>query len=179
MTRPAKLDFRKMNDSAYDHAGSTSEVVQMLVTEHVFQSTDLARNAAKVMAAARTHLGALIRDKDGRTYALTAAGPIAAMQYALDGLSDATVLHELLKTDTPRKSTQYGKFAWLASLPAKARQEFLDEYVAALLQVRATGIEPVEQLLYEWQQTARVYDDPELVAELATPINDPLGTAAE
>ena len=176
MTTSSLQGFTNLHDAAYDHAIPIPEAATMIVSEHTFQSTDLARSAAKVMAAARTHLGALIRDKDGRTYALTAAAPIAAMQYALDGLSDAVVLQELLKSEGPRRPTQYGKFAWLTSLPDEGQHEFLNEYIPALLQVRVTGIEPVEDLLYSWQQTARIHEDPALLAELSTPIDEPLGT---
>ena len=52
----------------------------------------------------------------------------------------------------------------------EAKLAFLEEFLATLQSVSATGPGPVEDLLYDWQQTARVLADPELTARLTANI---------
>jgi hypothetical protein len=127
------------------------------------------------MDAAHRPGGALIRDKDGTPFLLRAARTTALEQYALQGLRSAmrTVL-VLQQSTAERDPLHYGDFSWLATLPEHDQHEFVVEYVRALEAVEATGTEPVEQLVYEWQQTARAWADEDLRGELTADLPEPL-----
>ena len=141
-----------------------------------FQATDLARRARDVMSAARLPGGALIRDKDGTSFLLAPAGTVSREHYVLAGMKDAVrVLRLVAMPRSPdRDPVLYGDFAWLAELPDDAQCDFAWEYVRLLEAVPGRGTEPVEQMLYEWQQTARAYADEELRGELIGNLGAPL-----
>ena len=67
-------------------------------------------------------------------------------------------------------SLSYGTLSWMAPLSDDDKLAFLEEFLATLQSVSATGPGPVEDLLYDWQQTARVLADPELTARLTANI---------
>ena len=55
----------------------------------------------------------------------------------------------------------------------EAKLAFLEEFLATLKSVSATEPGRVEDLLYDWQQTARVLADPQLTARLTADIETP------
>jgi hypothetical protein len=146
-------------------------------TGTIYQSTDLARRAREVMEAAHQPGGALIRDKDGTSFLLAPARASTIGRYLLDGLRSAVrVFFALQMPVEDRDSLYYGSLAWLAILPDDDQREFVGQYVRALEDVEVTGLHFVEQLVYEWQQTARVWADEalrsELTADLPSPLHD-------
>jgi len=145
-----------------------------LAPDVVYQSTDLARRHREVVETARRPGGATIRDKDGEALLLTPASPVKRDRYVLRGLRAAVQLLALLRTDRDGDPLLYGSLAWLAVLPREDQVSFVWEYIRALQAVDGAGVEPVEQLLYEWQQTARAWVDDELRAELTSDLEEPL-----
>jgi hypothetical protein len=138
----------------------------------VFQSTDLARRSRTVMDAAGKPGGALVRDKSGRTFLIAAVSEVSRDQYALEHLRSAAVAMLMLSRDK-HDSLSYGTLSWMAPLSDEHKLAFLEEYLATLQSVSATGPGPVEDLLYDWQQTARVLADTELTARLTADIETP------
>jgi hypothetical protein len=146
-----------------------------IVPDLTFQATDLARRSREVLIAARTQSGAIIRDKDGESLLVEPATRSGRAQYELAGLRNGfRVLRLLALPAESRDPVLYGELAWLAALPAADQQQFVWEYVRALEAIDATGPEVVEQLLYEWRQTARAWADEALRGELLTPLSTPL-----
>lgn len=147
----------------------------MLVPDVTFQSTDLARRARDVLVAARTSSGAVIRDKDGESLLLEPARRAARRGYELEGLRRAVRLLGVLRLPAEQRDpVLFGEFAWAALLPEADQAQFVWEYVRALEAVSSTGSDTVEQLVYEWQQTARVWADEDLRSELTAPLDAPL-----
>jgi hypothetical protein len=140
----------------------------------LYQSTDLARRHREVVETARHPGGAVIREKDGEALLLTLAAPVLRDRYVLNGFRSAIQVLHLLGTSVHREGLLYGQLAWLALLPEADQTTFIWEYVGALQAAEGTGTEPVEQLLHEWQQTARAWADEELRAELSTDLDEPL-----
>lgn len=146
-----------------------------MAPDTTFQATDLARRSREVLNAARTSTGAIIRDKDGESLLVEPAARSGRVRYELAGMRNAVRLLRLL--DLPegvRDPVLYGEFAWVAALPDDDQKQFAWEFVRALESIEATGPEPIEQLLYEWRQTARAWVDQELRGELTEPIAVPL-----
>lgn len=140
-----------------------------------FQATDLARRSREVLSAARTVTGAIIRDKDGESLLVEPAARAGRIRYERDGMRSALRLLRLLSLPREvRDPVLYGELAWLAALPAEAQEQFVWEFVRGLEAMDATGPEPVEQVLYEWRQTARAWADEDLRGELRTPVTAPL-----
>ena len=140
-----------------------------------FQATDLTRNAREVLDAARTPAGALIRDKDGTNFRVVLAGRASRESFALHGLGDVVRILRLAGLAT-RDPALYGDLAWIAPLPAEAQMEFAWAYAHTLQSIPSAGLEPVEALMYEWQQTARAWADQalreDLLGEVPTPLHD-------
>lgn len=140
-----------------------------------FQSTDLQRRARDILDAARTPEGALIRDKDGTNFFLIEAARLTQDHATAQGLSDVLRLLRLVGlADNDRDPALYGEFGWLTSLPVDAQREFAWAYAHAVQSIPATGLSPVEQLIYDWQQTARAWSDPSLRAALTSTLTAPL-----
>jgi hypothetical protein len=140
-----------------------------------FQSTDLARRSRDVLVAARSTSGALIRDKDGESLLVEPAGRVARRGYELEGLRRAVRLLGVLRLPTEQRDpVLLGEFAWVSVLPEADQPQFVWEYVRALEAVSGTGFDAVEQLVYEWQQTARAWANEDLRGELTAPLNAPL-----
>lgn len=140
-----------------------------------FQSTDLARRSRDVLVAARSISGALIRDKDGESLLLEPAGRAARRGYELEGLRRAVRLLGVLHLPAEQRDpVLFGDFAWVAVLPETDQAQFIWAYVQAITAVSGTGPDAVEQLVYEWQQTARAWADEYLRAELTEPLAAPL-----
>lgn len=138
-----------------------------------FQVTDLARRHTAVVDAAR-HGGALIRDKDGSTLALTLAGETEAIRELARFAGDLIRLQRVLQTTEP-SIVAYGDLAWLSVMDRANQTAFLDEAVPLLL-VALTGGSPdaVFELIEDWQVTARLWSDEELRRELASDVEAPL-----
>jgi hypothetical protein len=145
-----------------------------IAPDTTFQATDLARRSREVLVAARTSTGAIIRDKDGESLLVEPAGRSGRVRYELAGMRNAVRVLRLLDmpADT-RDPVLYGELAWVAGLDEDDQRLFAWEFVRALEAIDATGPEPVEQLLYEWRQTARAWADDELRGELSTPLSEP------
>lgn len=147
----------------------------LVAPDTTFQATDLARRAREVLDAARHPGGALIRDKDGTSFLVTPAGRASRERYALNGMQSAVRALSLLGADRDsRDAVLYGEMAWLAVLPDEEQRRFVWEYLRALETSLGVGLDPVEQLLYEWQQTARIYADADLFAALTGDLDQPL-----
>lgn len=143
--------------------------------ELTFQATDLARRHREVMDAARRPEGVAIRDKDGVTFVIVPAAGVRQDRYVLAGLTDAIRVMALLRSDpADADPLLYGSLAWLAALPRQAQEEFVWEYLRALQAVAGTGTEAVDEVLYEWQQTARAWSDERLRGELRRDVPVPL-----
>jgi hypothetical protein len=145
-----------------------------ITPDTLYQATDLARRHREVMEAARRPGGAIIRDRGGEAFLLTPAAPVSRDHYLLEGLRAAVQVLSLLRSGGPRDSVLYGSLSWLAILPNDDQQQFVWEYVRALQAATGTGVDAVEQLLYEWQQTARAWVDEDLRAELTSDLDEPL-----
>lgn len=146
-----------------------------LAPDTTFQATDLARRSREVLSAARTATGAIIRDKDGESLLVEPAGRSGRVRYELAGTRNALRVLRLL--DVPAESRDpvlYGELAWIAVFPDSDQKLFAWEFVRALESMDATGPEPIEQLLYEWRQTARAWVDEDLRGELTGPLTAPL-----
>lgn len=148
-------------------------MASLLEPDASFQATDLARNAREVLDAARTPAGALIRDKDGTNFRVVLAGRASQESFTLRGLSDAIRILRLASLQV-RDPALYGDLAWLAPLPAEAQTEFAWAYAQAIQSAPSTGLEPVEALMYEWQQTARAWSDDTLREDLLSAVPAPL-----
>lgn len=146
-----------------------------ITPDTTFQATDLARRSRDVLVAARTSTGAIIRDKDGESLLVEPAGRSGRARYELAGMRNALrVLRLLDMPQDARDPVLYGELAWVAVLAERDQRMFAWEFVRALEAMDATGPEPIEQLLYEWRQTARAWADEDLRGELIDPIAEPL-----
>lgn len=146
-----------------------------LAPDTTFQATDLARRSREVLSAARTSTGAIIRDKDGESLLVEPAGRSGRVRYELAGMRNALrVLRLLDMPEDSRDPVLYGELAWVAVLPENDQKLFAWEFVRALESIDATGAEHVEQVLYEWRQTARAWADVDLRGELTEAITAPL-----
>ena len=146
-----------------------------IAPDTTFQATDLARRSRDVLSAARTVGGAIIRDKDGESLLVEPAARSGRARYELAGMRNAfRVLRLLSMPAEARDPVLYGELAWLAALSETAQEQFVWEYVRMLEAMDATGPEPVEQLTYEWRQTARAWADEDLRGELIAPLAAPL-----
>lgn len=143
-----------------------------------FQATDLQRKSREVLDAARTPEGALIRDKDGTNLLVVPAVRVSVTEYVLAGQTAALRVLRLVSEEPAPDPLLYGNLGWLTVLPPDMQRTFAWEYVRALQAVPSTGIGPVDDLLYDWQQTARAWSDEQLRAELTAPIDEPAADAA-
>lgn len=145
-----------------------------MTPEVMYQATDLARKSRDVLDAAR-HGRALIRDKDGTAFEVLLAGTSSRQRFVFAGMQRFVRTLSLLELDRERRDpVLYGDFAWLATLPDDEQRQFIWEYVRAIEASLGIGPDLVDQLVYEWQQTARVYADQDLLAELTEDIPAPL-----
>ena len=164
-----------MYDYAYVYAECEDTPMTAVMPESSFQATDLQRNARDVLNAARTPEGALIRDKDGTNFLVSLAGRASRDGYALEGLTNVLRLLRLTSLDdAQRDPVLYGALAWAAALPVDAQVEFAWAYANAIQSIASTGLGPVEDLIYDWQQTARVHGDTKLHGSLTNTIKTPL-----
>jgi hypothetical protein len=145
-----------------------------MTPEVMYQATDLARKSRDVLEAAR-HGRALIRDKDGTAFEILLAGTSSRQRFVFAGMQRFIQTLSLLEIERGRRDpVLYGDFAWLAALPDDEQRRFIWEYVRAIEAALGIGPEVVDQLVHEWQQTARVYADPDLLAELTADVAAPL-----
>lgn len=164
-----------MYDSAYDLTDFQGNPMTAVMPESSFQATDLQRNARDVLNAARTPEGALIRDKDGTNFLVSLAGRASRDGYALEGLTNVLRILRLTSLDeAQRDPVLYGELAWVSALPVDAQVEFAWAYANAIQSIASTGLGPVEDLIYDWQQTARVHGDTKLHGSLTNTIKTPL-----
>lgn len=156
---------------------------QLAERQKVFQATDLARHSRAVLDEGHSQPGALIRDTDGTALLLAPAHKVHLDQYTRAGFRDAAhLLIQLVSSGAdlsdPAADTGdvagLGNLAWLSVLSAEDRLQFVVEYVRALDQADGLGGERVEQLLYEWQQTARAWMDEDVRAGLLGDVAEPL-----
>lgn len=146
-----------------------------VLPDRTFQATDLSRRHREVLDAARGPGGAVIRDKDGVSFLVAPAAEISLEHYVLAGMRDAVRVLGLLDRQVDvRDAVHYGGLGWLALLPEADQREFVWDYLRALAAASATGVDPVEQLLYEWRQTARAWSDADLRAELTNDLDEPV-----
>lgn len=117
---------------------------------------------------------AVIRDTDGLSLTLMPTEVVQRDNYVCEGLRAALVMLLLLRAPLPASPSHYGRLGWLAVLPAPDQEEFIWEYINALLMLTGQDASSVERLVYEWQQTARAWADPALRAQLSAGLHQPL-----
>jgi hypothetical protein len=146
-----------------------------VVSPPVFKATDIALSWSEAVQVVRTSGAAVIVDTDGSHFEMTPVGAASREQYVLKGLQDALRILRLAGLpDDARDPVIYGEFAWLAILPADRQIEFAWSYVRALEAIPDDGVGLVEDLIYDWQQTARAYADRRLRKSLSADVDEPL-----
>ena len=83
------------------------------------------------------------------------------------------ILRSLLEDASVRQRVREktAAVAWLALLPESERDRFLEEFFRSAEGSADLGVmAPLGQLLREWRQTAAIYADPALAAELRRPL---------
>ena len=142
-----------------------------VVSPQAFEASDMALRWSEAVQVVRTAGAAVIVDTDGSLFEMTAVGAASRSKYALKGLQDALRILRLAELpESVRDPAIYGEFAWLAVLPVASQTEFAWSYVEAIEGIPDVGVEPVEELLYDWQQTARAYGEPLLRARLTSDV---------
>jgi hypothetical protein len=153
--------------------------VGTLISRTAFQVTDLQRNHREVISEARES-GALIRDKDGLMLLLKPAGETQRTEYLVELMADAIRMSKALqRAESDRDPGQYGSFAWASVLPESGQLEFLQELLDQVLVSQNSGsTKDLEDLLGDWQATARTWVDEDLrehlMGDLANPLTDVL-----
>lgn len=144
-------------------------------TGHTYQSSDLQRQYRTILDEAREH-GALIRDKDGLSLTLAPTGAIERAHALVGYIPSLVQLEHLIHEPRPtRRVSAFGAFAWAATLDEDDLIAFVREFADALLVAASGGpLRPVEELIYDWQVTAELMADPDLVAELTEDADEPL-----
>lgn len=139
-----------------------------------FTPTDLARHPREVMDAARAYAGATIRDKDGTSFVLWSRARGTRAEYLSATYANASTILLDLHRGRPADPLRYGRLGWAASLSDDAREEFVDELLETLARFDVLGVDKTEDLLYAWQETAKIYADPDLRDELQQPLPAPV-----
>jgi hypothetical protein len=152
-------------------------MVATLTRSEVFQATDVQRKSRAVLDAAHQPGGALIRDRDGEALHIGLAQEASLEHYLRRGFQNAAAIalaclaaHRGPSLTDP----DFGDLAWVTVLPGDQQMLFVRDYVAALRKAPGLGTDQVDQLVYEWQQTARAWADEDLRDELRTDIPEPL-----
>lgn len=145
------------------------------VAKEAFQVTELQRNYRVVLSEARES-GALIRDKDGLMLIIQPAGDVQRTQYLNELMADVLRMTRVLHSpQSERSASHYGSLAWASVLTEKDQEEFLQSLSDQLLISQYSGsTEVLEDLLGDWQATARAWSDEGLRKELLTDIDLPL-----
>ena len=142
------------------------------VAKAAFQVTELQRNYRVVLSEARES-GALIRDKDGLMLIIQPAGDAQRTEFLNELMADALRMSKVLQSpQSERSPAHYGSLAWASVLTGKDQKEFLQALIDQLLITQYSGsMEPLDDLLGDWQATARIWSDEELRDELLKDIN--------
>ncbi len=145
------------------------------MSEVTYQVSDLQRNHRNMVDEARKS-GALIRDKDGLTLILLPAGMVIREQYLNALMADAMRMSIALRTPREdRNPAEYGSLGWASVLTEDDQRLFLDALVVQLLVSQNSGsTEELEDLLGDWQATARAWADDDLRKALLEEISKPL-----
>jgi hypothetical protein len=143
----------------------------------MFDVAELALRWDEATLAARARGSAVIVDTDGSRFAMTPVGASSREQFALKGLHGALRILRLAALPVEvRDPVLYGEFAWIATLRVESQVEFAWAYARALEAIPEDGVAPVEDLMYDWQQTARAYADrplrDRLLGDIETPSRD-------
>lgn len=148
--------------------------MRTMVAKDAFQVTELQRNYRAVLTEARES-GALIRDKDGLMLIVLPARDIQRTQYLNELMADAIRMGKALRSPrSERGASHYGSLAWASVLTEKDQAEFLESLTDQLLVSQFSGsTEVLEDLLGDWQATARAWSDEGLRHELVTDIDPP------
>lgn len=147
----------------------------MTTRASAYQSTDLARRSREVVDSARLR-HVLVRDKDGMLLSFGPAEDLERAEELLRVVGDWLRMESAIRV--PRDQRQigaYGNLAWASSLDDEDQVLFLRELEDALLVSLSGGtLETVRDLLYDWKATAEVAADPDLSAELAEDLIEPV-----
>lgn len=148
--------------------------MRSMVAKAAFQVTELQRNYRAVLTEARES-GALIRDKDGLILIVQPARDTQRAQYLNELMADAIRMVKVLHSpQSGRNAGHYGSLAWASVLTEKDQEKFLDSLTDQLLISQHSGsTEVLEDLLGDWQATARAWSDEGLREELLTDIDLP------
>ena len=148
----------------------------MVAHSELFQATDLQRRSRAVLDAAHRPGGAFIRDRDGEALHIGLAEESDREHYLRCGYQSVAgiALTWTLPTVNPASDAAFGELAWLTVVPVEQQKLFLQEYISALGKVPGLGTDAVDQLVYEWQQTARAWADESLRDELLADVPEPL-----
>ena len=117
----------------------------------------------------------LLRRRGGEDLVLTTATRAEREREVLE--VTAKLLGELARRDsTVAAGVVVRVLPWARFLPADSLQNMISEFVEVAIAAGSIGnTAPVAQFLIEWQHTAEVYADPELLAILKAPITEDHG----
>ena len=142
---------------------------------HTYQVSDLQRHYRAIVGEARSGQ-AVIRDKDGLTLTLAPTATVERARALVGYIPGLVQLQQLLRL--PRDSrpvAAFGVFAWAATLDEDDLNTFVQEFADAVLVAASGGpLRSLEELIYDWQVTAELMTDPNLVAELTEDADEPL-----
>ncbi|MEJ0014304.1 MAG: hypothetical protein WDN07_01600 [Actinomycetota bacterium] len=140
-----------------------------------FQATDLQRSHRAVLDEARES-GALIRDKDGLLLLLRPAEEVDRQESFLEIMWSTVFIERVLqRSPNDREPIMYGPYAWLSILPEEDQKKFLEEVIDQLLVSKNSGSNAkLEQLIEDWQVSARTWSHEDLRTELTKDLDQPL-----
>lgn len=145
----------------------------MRVIEHTF--SDLLRRPNEVTNDL-PYSDLIVRRRDGADIHITLKTRHDTRDLAFDALTQ--LLRQLISRE-PESAVDAAAdaFPWSSFLPPEGRTQFLQEFTRTMAGAAALdNYAPVVQLLTEWRATAEVYADPDLLAQLSSPIDEPEGS---
>lgn len=136
----------------------------------------------KAVAALADQGDVRVRRRDGAALLLTRAD--RATRSAAGAVQAARALRSLVAHLPPEAHEAVARslidaFPWVDVLPAADQRRFIADFTRAFQVSAELGQwSPLEQAIHEWHTTATVHADPELAANLSTPIDDDFGPVA-
>jgi hypothetical protein len=137
----------------------------------IFQSSDLNQRGRAVLDAAREGF-VRVRDKDGASLVMTREERFDELERRNavgDGIAHAAASFMLLEQAVEHRSdahtapglAEFGDWVWVRHLPASDLHEFVVEMRDALYQAcREFSLEPIQESLDAWRETAMALRDP-------------------
>lgn len=130
-----------------------------LMSDKIFQVTDLKSDRTAVMDAARSG-GATIRDTDGRSIAMLPAAKLDVYRNFAEWSQRLERLTEAARTGNPTVGA-LGDLAWARVFDADDLAEFAEEVHTVLMAALADeDFALLEEVVGDWRTTARQLSDP-------------------